>query len=74
MTASIGLLGVPHDENSSYLRGPAEGPDLIRRELHNDAYSLWSENGVDLNDRFVDHGNIQFTGDLDPWLLIEQSV
>lgn len=71
---SIGLLGVPHDENSSYMRGPAEGPDLIRRELHNDAYSLWSENGVNLDGRLVDHGNIRFTSDIDPWQLIEQSV
>ncbi|WP_129647524.1 agmatinase [Peristeroidobacter agariperforans] len=72
----IALLGVPHDENSSYLRGPAEAPDLIRRELHNDAYSLWSESGVDLSapGRLVDLGNIRFEGDRDPWDLIEQCV
>src|SRR5688572_20194395 len=72
----IALLGVPHDENSSYLRGPAEAPDLIRRELHNDAYSLWSESGVDLSapGRLVDLGNIAFDGASDPWSLIEQSV
>lgn len=72
----VALLGIPHDENSSYLRGAAEGPDLIRRELHNDAYSLWSETDVDLSvpGRLVDHGNIQFHAHGDPWDLIEQSV
>lgn len=72
----IALLGIPHDENSSYLRGAAEGPDPIRRELHNDAYSLWSETGVDLGvpGRLQDHGNIQFHAGGDPWDLIEQAV
>lgn len=72
----LSLLGVPNDDNSSYLKGPSEAPDLIRRELHNDAYSMWSETGIDLGEsgRLVDHGNIQFQGDTDPWELIEQAV
>lgn len=72
----LSLLGIPHDENSSYLRGPAEAPDPIRRELHNDAYSLWSETGFDLGapGRLVDHGNIQFQADRDAWEMIEESV
>ena len=44
----ISLLGVPHDANSSFMQGPAEAPPLIRRELHSDAYSIWSETGVDM--------------------------
>lgn len=28
-------------------RGPAEGPARIRPELHSDAYSLWSETGIE---------------------------
>lgn len=57
--AKVALLGFPHDENSSYLRGPAEGPPLIRRELFCDAYSNWSETGVNLDaaDTLVDHGD-----------------
>src|SRR5215470_5906924 len=72
----VSILGVPHDENSSFLRGPAEAPAHIRRELHCDAYSLWSETGIDLNvsGRFVDHGDIQFDSASDPWLVIEHSV
>ena len=45
---AISILGVPHDDNSSFLKGPAEAPPLIRAELNSDAYSVWSETGVDL--------------------------
>ena len=72
----ISLLGVPHDENSSYIRGAAEGPPHIRRELNSDAYSSWSETGVDLGapGRVTDHGDIDFDGSTDPWDLIERHV
>jgi arginase len=72
----VSLLGVPHDENSSFMRGPAEAPPLIRRELHSDAYSLWSETGTDFGEagRLVDHGDIQFDAASDPWDRIERNV
>lgn len=70
----VSLLGIPHDENSSYLRGPAEAPPLIRRELENDAYSLWAETGADLTDRLVDHGDLAFDGARDAWEVIEEHV
>ena len=74
--AKIALLGVPHDENSSFMRGPAEAPALIRRELHSDAYSMWSETGVDLGaaGALVDHGDVPFDGAADPWEVIEREV
>lgn len=73
---SFALLGIPNDDNSSYLKGPSEAPDPIRRELHNDAYSLWSETGIDLGmpGRLIDHGNVRFDAGSDPWDLIERSV
>lgn len=72
----IALLGIPHDENSSYLRGAAEAPPLIRRELWSDAYSTWSETGIDLGapGALVDHGDIQFDSGIDPWDVIERNV
>lgn len=71
----VSVLGIPHDENSSYLRGAAEAPPLIRRELACDAYAGWSETGVDLGapGQLVDHGDVAF-GDGDPWDRIEQEV
>ena len=72
----ISLLGIPHDDNSSFKKGPSEAPTLIRRELHCDAYSMWSETGIDLSvaGRLVDHGDIQFEGASDPWDLIEENA
>lgn len=72
----IALLGIPNDDNSSFLKGPAEAPALIRREFYSDAYSSWSETGVDLGaeGRVVDHGDIAFDDDRDPWEVIERAV
>jgi agmatinase len=73
---NVAVLGIPHDDNSSFMKGPAEAPPLIRRELYSDAYSIWSETGTDLGapGRLVDHGDLQFDGATDPWELIEQRV
>src|SRR6185503_19595477 len=73
---AVSILGVPHDDNSSFLKGPAEAPPLIRAELNSDAYSVWSETGIDLGaaGRLVDHGDVQFDGASDPWELIERNV
>ena len=74
---NVSLLGIPNDDNSSFMKGPSEAPALIRRELYcEDAYSMWSETGVDLGvaGKLVDHGDIQFDSASDPWDLIEQSV
>ena len=74
--ATVSLLGIPHDENSSYMRGCAEAPPRVRRELHCDAQSIWSETGIDFGapGRLKDHGDIQFDGTRDAWDVIEQSV
>jgi agmatinase len=73
---SVSLLGIPHDDNSSFLKGPAEAPPLIRGELNSDAYSIWTETGFDLGEegRLVDHGDIRFDGGGDPWDVITESV
>ena len=54
------LLGVPSDENSSYLRGAALAPAAIRTALHSPSANLWSEQGIDLgNDpRWHDVGDL----------------
>lgn len=72
----LSLLGIPHDEYSSFLRGPAEAPPLIRRELLSDAYSIWTETGIDLGaaGRLVDHGDILFASGSDAWDQIERNV
>jgi arginase len=56
----LGLIGFRSDENSSFLRGAAEAPPLIREALFSDAANLWSETGVDLgaDGIFVDAGDV----------------
>ncbi|MEM1206659.1 MAG: agmatinase [Acidobacteriota bacterium] len=58
------MLGVPWDEHSSYLRGPAEAPPLIREALHSHAGNPWTETGVDLSsaERLHDLGDLDLAG------------
>jgi agmatinase len=43
------LIGLPYDASSSYLRGPAEAPPLIRAALHSTHWNSWTERGQDLS-------------------------
>src|SRR3989454_4851223 len=42
------LLGLPYDASSSFLRGTAAAPPVIRQALHSPAGNQWTETGVDL--------------------------
>jgi len=44
---NLALIGVPWDENSSFMRGPAEAPPLIRAAFASESANMWSENGID---------------------------
>lgn len=70
---SVSLLGVPHDDNSSFLKGAAEAPPKIREELWSNANNLWTETQVDLGvkDCLMDYGDIRFDNGRDAWELIE---
>ena len=56
----VGLIGFCSDENSSFQRGAAEAPPLIREALYSDASNLWSESGIDLGreDVFFEAGDV----------------
>ena len=47
--ATVAILGLPTDENSSFMRGAALAPPRIREVLHDGASNLCSESGLDLN-------------------------
>ncbi len=74
--ARIGVLGIAYDENSSYQRGPADAPPLIRAAFYSDSANLWSENGTDLGaeDLFVDAGDIAPSIDRDMFIDIESAI
>lgn len=71
----VAILGVPFDENASFLRGPAGGPTEIRKQLHCGSANYYAENRFDLSSGPVhDVGDIDFRGAAD-WLhTIEQSA
>lgn len=62
-THAVALLGVPYDASSSFQRGPAEAPPLIRRALHSPSSNLWTENGTDLgaDGALADAGDVTLT-------------
>lgn len=56
----VSILGIPFDANSSYKRGAAQAPPLIRDALFSEASNLYTEMGIDLSAS----GNLFDTGDL----------
>jgi agmatinase len=61
---TVAVLGIPSDENSSFLRGAALAPARIREVLSSGASNLCAENGLDLGTepRWQDLGDLK----LDP--------
>lgn len=64
---SICILGIPFDQNSSYRKGPALGPNRIRESYFSESSNLWSEKGLDLGSMkdLYDFGDIDFTSNSD---------
>ena len=44
----IQLIGIPFDNKSSFLKGAALAPSLIRQTFHNGSSNYWAENGTDI--------------------------
>jgi agmatinase len=56
------LLGIPYDASSSFLRGAAAAPPLIRAALHSPAGNNFTERGADLS-QLKDAGDLTIAGD-----------
>ncbi|MFC2170007.1 agmatinase [Acidobacteriota bacterium] len=73
----LAILGVPFDEKSSYLKGPAKGPQAIRDASTSRSLNSWTELGVNLEEAtvMVDSGDISVSGDfLKVFSRIEEKV
>jgi arginase len=70
------LLGIPLDHNSSFLRGPAQAPPLIRQALHSDAWNKTTETRVDLGTPgiFEDAGDLPAMEAPDAFARIEDAI
>jgi agmatinase len=62
-TGDIAILGVPFDEYSSFLRGPALAPKAIREAYHSPSSNYCSESETDLGreTRLKDLGDLEIT-------------
>ena len=56
------LIGVPYDASSSFLRGAAAAPPLIRQALHSPAGNTFTERGADLS-QLADAGDLTLSDD-----------
>ena len=72
----LAVIGFPYDDNSSFLRGAALAPPVIRAALRSDSSNLWAERGVDFgaSDIWVDAGDLGFTSAAAAFSEIEQAV
>ena len=73
---TVRLIGLPTDSHSSFLRGPAAAPDLIRAALTSDhgnkATELGPELGLDI--AFEDAGNLLLTESADDFESIRDTA
>ncbi len=72
----VTLVGVPFDKNSSFLKGAALAPPIIRNTLNSGSTNLCTENGIDLAEdkRFKDIGDIDFLHKENEFDTIEQYI
>jgi agmatinase len=79
----VTLLGLPTDENSTYMRGAAEAPPRIREALHAGSSNLYAENGLRVRPasrdlgaepRFTDQGDVALGSGAEARRQIEETV
>jgi agmatinase len=70
------VIGIPWDAHSSFMRGAAEAPPLVRSALFSPAGNLWTELGADLGapGRLADAGDLQLPDVAEAPRLIEDAV
>ena len=50
LVKSINILGIPFDDNSSFMFGAAQAPNMIREGFKSHASNMCAENGLDLDE------------------------
>jgi len=70
------MLGICSDENSSFMRGSAKAPPLIRKALHNGSSNLIAETGISLdnNPHFNDIGDFEIAPGVEAFMSIEDKM
>jgi agmatinase len=70
------LIGIPYDASSSFLRGSASAPPLVRQALYSPAGNRWAERLVDAIDPSVlrDAGDLDLPPDERARTLVERAI
>lgn len=73
---TVAVVGIPFDENSSFMRGPASAPPRIREALYSGSANLCAENGIDLESRkdWVDLGDLPLPSGPEAFRTIEVMI
>jgi agmatinase len=73
---AVAVIGIPLDENSSFLRGAAQGPPRIREVLLSGSSNMFTELGIDLGKTpgWTDIGDLELGRGLDALKRIETTV
>jgi agmatinase len=73
---TVTVVGVPSDENSSFMRGPASAPTRIREVLTAGSSNMSAEDGTDLSAEplFVDLGDLELAGGAAAFRQIEDAI
>jgi agmatinase len=73
---AVAVLGLPWDQSSSYLMGPALAPARIRQALDSPVTSLTTESGLDLRSepRFQVLGDLDLQAPAEVLLRIEEAI
>lgn len=60
MIKKINIQGINWDAKSSFQKGPAKAPSLIRKALYSDSMNLFAENGISIEHKLVtDSGDFE---------------
>jgi arginase len=70
------LIGLPYDASSSFLRGAAAAPPLVRAALHSPASNAWSESGIEVvaGRDYADAGDVELQEVPDGRETIERAI
>jgi arginase family enzyme len=72
----VSIIGIPFDENSSFVRGTSLAPLRIRQAFHSPPTNLFSEDLTDLGSiaSLSDLGDLNFSEDSDEFSLTPTTV
>jgi agmatinase len=72
----VAVVGMPLDENSSFMCGPAQAPPRIREALHSGETNLSAESGIDLGSAtgWLDVGDLELASGAAAFAEIETAI